>query len=236
MVAKTSGNVSGGQNPRPGEISLAHNGVLFLDELAEWGRHTLEVLRQPLESGVVTVSRALRHADFPARFQLVAAMNPCPCGWAGDPSGRCGCSADVVQRYRAKLSGPLMDRIDLQLAVPRLPPHDMRPDAPRGEASAPVRERVLAARERQLAREGTLNAHLSQAQTEAHCRLEPRDQALLETAMESLQLSARAMHRILRVARTIADLAGSDTIATPHLAEALGYRLLDRGRATGPPA
>ncbi len=219
----------GGPNPRPGEISLAHNGVLFLDELAEWSRHTLEVLRQPLESGVVTVSRAARQADFPARFQLVAAMNPCPCGWAGDPSGRCVCSAEAVQRYRGKLSGPLMDRIDLQLAVPRAPPQDLRPDAPRGEASATVRARVLAARARQHARSGGANAHMSQAQTEAHCRLQPRDQAMLEQAMATLQLSARAMHRILRVARSIADLDGSADIASAHLAEAIGYRLLDRG-------
>ena len=218
----------GGSNPRPGEISLAHNGVLFLDEMAEWSRYTLEALRQPLESGTVTVSRAARQSEFPARFQLVAAMNPCPCGWAGDPSARCGCSAEAVQRYRARLSGPLMDRIDLQLAVPRLPPQDLRPGAPRGEHSAVVRERVLAARERQQARTGVLNAHLSQAQTEQHCRLAPRDQALLEQAMASLQLSARAMHRILRVARSIADLDASEAIATPHLAEAIGYRLLDR--------
>jgi magnesium chelatase family protein len=223
----------GGSNPRPGEISLAHNGVLFLDELAEWSRHTLEVLRQPLESGVVTVSRAARQSEFPARFQLVAAMNPCPCGWAGDPSGRCGCSAESVMRYRSKLSGPLMDRIDLQLAVPRLPPQDLRPDAPRGETSAAVRQRVLAARERQLARSGQLNAHLSQSQMEDHCRLADRDQALLENAMATLQLSARAMHRILRVARSIADLAASGPIATAHLAEAIGYRLLDRSAPPG---
>jgi magnesium chelatase family protein len=221
----------GGSNPRPGEISLAHNGVLFLDELAEWSRHTLEVLRQPMESGVVTVSRAARQSDFPARFQLVAAMNPCPCGWAGDPSGRCTCPAEAVQRYRAKLSGPLMDRIDLQLAVPRLPPEAMRPDAPRGESSAVVRERVIAARALQLARSGVANAALSQADTETHCRLAEREQQLLESAMASLQLSARAMHRILRLARTIADLGASADIGHAHLAEALGYRLLDRGAA-----
>jgi magnesium chelatase family protein len=230
MVAKTSGNVSG-SNPRPGEISLAHNGVLFLDELAEWSRYTLEVLRQPLESGVVTVSRAARQSDFPARFQLVAAMNPCPCGWAGDPSGRCVCPAESVQRYRAKLSGPLLDRIDLQLAVPRLPPEALRPDAPRGEPSAVVRERVLAARAIQLARSGVANAALSQADTETHCRLASREQQLLESAMASLQLSARAMHRILRLARTIADLDAQPDIGHAHLAEALSYRLLDRSEA-----
>jgi len=205
--------------------------VLFLDELAEWSRYTLEVLRQPLESGVVTVSRAARQSDFPARFQLVAAMNPCPCGWAGDPSGRCACPAESVQRYRAKLSGPLLDRIDLQLAVPRVPPEALRPDAPRGEASAVVRARVLAARAIQLARSGVTNAALSQAGTEAHCRLAPCEQQLLEAAMAKLQLSARAMHRILRLARTIADLDASGDIGRTHLAEALGYRMLDRTAA-----
>ena len=214
----------GGSEPRPGEISLAHHGVLFLDELPEWNRHVLEVLREPLESGVVTVSRAARQSEFPARFQLVAAMNPCPCGWAGDPSGRCACTPDAVQRYRARVSGPLLDRIDLHVEVPRLPPAELRPDAPPGEASAAVRARVEAARARQLARAGTLNAHLDQAGTAAYCRLRPADQALLERAIERLQLSARAMHRILRVARTIADLAGTDAIEAPHLAEALGFR------------
>ena len=221
----------GGGNPRPGEISLAHNGVLFLDELAEWSRYTLEVLRQPLESGVITVSRAARQSDFPARFQLVAAMNPCPCGWAGDPSGRCTCPAESVQRYRAKLSGPLLDRIDLQLAVPRVPPEALRPDAPRGEPSAVVRERVLAARAIQLARSGHCNAAMSQAGTETHCRLAAREQRLLENAMAAMQLSARAMHRVLRLSRTIADLDASADIGHAHLAEALSYRLLDRGAA-----
>ena len=218
----------GGGDPRPGELSLAHNGVLFLDELAEWGRHTLEVLRQPLESGVVAVSRAARQVEYPARFQLVAAMNPCPCGWAGDPSGRCTCSLEAVQRYRGKVSGPLMDRIDLQLAVPRLPPELLRPGAPAGESTATVRARVLAARAVQSQR-GALNARLSPTDLARHCELAPAGQQLLERAMATLQLSARSMHRILRVARTIADLAGAEAIATPHVAEAIGYRLLDRG-------
>jgi len=220
--------VGGGSLPRPGEISLAHNGVLFLDELAEWGRRALEVLRQPLESGVVTVSRAAGTLDFPARFQLVAAMNPCPCGWAGDPSGRCRCSVETVLRYRARLSGPLLDRIDLQVSVPRLAPHEMRGDAPRSENTLTVRARVLAARARQQARCGKTNSHMSQAETERHCALHDRDQALLERAMAALQLSARATQRILRVARTIADLEGDASIGTSHLTEAIGYRQLDR--------
>lgn len=214
----------GGSEPRPGEISLAHHGVLFLDELPEWQRHALEVLREPLESGTVTISRAARQCSFPARFQLVAAMNPCPCGWAGDPSGRCGCSQDAVGRYRSRVSGPLLDRIDLHVDVRRLPAAQLRPDAPEGEASAPIRARVEAARARQLERAGVPNARLDHAGTMAACRLAAADQLLLERAIESLQLSARAMHRILRVARTIADLDASARIATPHLAEALGYR------------
>ena len=221
--------VGGGADPRPGEISLSHNGVLFLDELPEWDRKALEVLREPLESGTVTVSRAARSSEFPARFQLVAAMNPCPCGWAGDPSGRCRCSPETVRRYRAKISGPLMDRIDLHIEVPRLPPQDLRPDAPAGEPTHAIRMRVEAARAIQYSRAGKANAQLGQSETMAFCQLKERDQALLERAIERLQLSARSMHRILRVARTIADLAGKPGIETPHLTEALGYRRVDRG-------
>jgi magnesium chelatase family protein len=225
--------VGGGADPRPGEISLAHNGVLFLDELPEWERRALEVLREPLESGVVTISRAARQCEFPARFQLVAAMNPCPCGWAGDASGRCRCTPDAILRYRARISGPLLDRIDLHLAVPRLAAHEIRADAPRGEASASVRGRVASARLRQLERAGTTNAQLTQAQTESLCALRPAEQDLLERAIEALQLTSRASHRILRVARTIADLGGSDRIEGMHLAEAIGYRQLDRRIAEG---
>lgn len=216
--------VGGGSDPRPGEISLAHNGVLFLDELPEWDRRALEVLREPLESGVVTISRAARQGEYPARFQLVAAMNPCPCGWAGDASARCRCTPDAVRRYRARISGPLLERIDLHVEVPRLPPAALRAEAPAGEDSATVRARVVAAHARQHARAGTLNARLDHGQMAQHCRLAPSDQRLLEDAIERLQLSARSLHRITRVARTIADLAGEDTIDTPHLAEALGYR------------
>ncbi len=214
----------GGADAQPGEISLAHNGVLFLDELPEWNRHVLDVLREPLESGTVAVVRAARRSEYPARFQLVAAMNPCPCGWAGDASARCRCTPDAVAAYRGRVSGPLLDRIDLHVPMSRLPPADLRADAPPGEPSATVRARVMAARALQLARAGRPNARLADGEAAPHCRLAPRDQALLEQAIERLQLSARAMHRVLRVARTIADLDGSATIASPHLAEALGYR------------
>ncbi|WP_369942480.1 YifB family Mg chelatase-like AAA ATPase [Xanthomonas medicagonis] len=232
--------VGGGTHPRPGEISLAHHGVLFLDELPEWNRHALEVLREPLESGQVTVSRAARSAEFPARFQLVAAMNPCPCGWAGDPSGRCRCSDESIRRYRARISGPLLDRIDLHVEVARLPPQALRADAPPGETSAAVRERVEQARQRQQARAGRPNGQLGHSETLRDCRLQARDEALLEQAIDRLRLSARSLHRILRVARTIADLDGSERIGTAHLTEAIAYRQLDRGQATatavGPPA
>lgn len=217
----------------PGRRSLGCKPLPLISGLfhSEWDRRALEVLREPLESGVVTISRAARQSEFPARFQLVAAMNPCPCGWSGDPSGRCRCSQETIQRYRARLSGPLLDRIDLQLAVPRLAAREMRHDVPRGEATAAVRARVIAARERQARRAGKINARLSQAETERDCALAPADQSLLERAMESLQLSARAAHRILRVARTLADLDGQEHIGTGHLGEAIGYRQLDRGQA-----
>jgi magnesium chelatase family protein len=223
--------VGGGGEPRPGEISLAHHGVLFLDELPEWDRRALEVLREPLESGIVTISRAARQSEFPARFQLVAAMNPCPCGWAGDASGRCRCNPDAVRRYRGRISGPLLDRIDLHVEVPRLPPSDLRPDAPSGEPSADVRARVMKARALQYSRAGKANALLGQSETMAVCRLSPRDQSLLERAVDALQLSARSIHRILRVARTIADLDSHPNILTPHLSEAVGYRGADKRAA-----
>ncbi|HVJ37406.1 MAG TPA: YifB family Mg chelatase-like AAA ATPase [Stenotrophomonas sp.] len=220
--------VGGGPLPRPGEISLAHHGVLFLDELPEWQRHALEVLREPLESGSIAVSRAALHLTFPARFQLVAAMNPCPCGWAGDPSGRCRCTGDAIRRYRGRISGPLLERIDLHVEVPRLPPQALRRDAPRGEDSATVRARVMAARARQLRRAGCVNGCLDTAATARDCELSPADELLLEHAIEQWQLSARSMHRILRVARTIADLDDCQAIGRAHLSEAIGYRRMDR--------
>ncbi|GAB3511896.1 YifB family Mg chelatase-like AAA ATPase [Pseudoxanthomonas daejeonensis] len=214
----------GGSPPRPGEISLAHNGVLFLDELPEWNRAALEVLREPLESGRITVARAGRSAEFPARFQLVAAMNPCPCGWAGDPSARCRCTPDRIRQYWSRISGPLLDRIDLHLAMARLPPRALRADTPPGESSTTIRGRVVAAQARQHRRGGPLNAHLDSAALASACQLDTRSQDLLEQAGERLQLTARSLHRVLRVARTIADLDGEGAITTAHLAEALGYR------------
>lgn len=220
--------VGGGSTPRPGEISLAHHGVLFLDELTEFDRHVLDVLREPLETGRILISRAARQAEFPAAFQLVAAMNPCPCGYAGDASGRCTCTPDQVQRYRARVSGPLLDRLDLQLEVPRLPLAELAATGPPAETSAVVATRVAAARQRQLARAGRTNAQLLAHEVVRDCAVGNRDRALLERAADALSLSARAYHRLLRVARTIADLAGVEHIATAHLTEAIQYRRLDR--------
>ena len=218
----------GGGHPRPGEVSLAHHGVLFLDELTEWNRSVLEVLREPLESGRIVISRAARQCEFPARFQLVAAMNPCPCGYAGDPSGRCHCSPDQVSRYRSRVSGPLLDRIDIQIEVARQPTTALANQAAPGEASEPMRERVIAARARQLQRAGKPNALLGTREMTRDCELRASDQQLLERAIDKLNLSARAYHRILRLARTIADLAGIDAINTQHLTEAIGYRRMER--------
>jgi magnesium chelatase family protein len=217
--------VGGGSRPRPGEISLAHHGVLFLDELPEFDRRVLEVLREPLESGIVSIARAAHHCVFPAQFQLIAAMNPCPCGHLGDGSARCQCTPEQVQRYRKRVSGALLDRIDMQIEVPPVTQRDlgMTPTQPMLE-SALVRVRVERARKRQLQRNGCPNQHLPARDVEQHCRLRATDRQLLATAMERLHLSARARHRVLRVARTIADLAGSQTIETAHLSEALHFR------------
>ncbi len=221
--------VGGGSKPRPGEISLAHNGVVFLDELPEFDRRVLEVLREPLESGHITISRAARQAEFPARFQLVAAMNPCPCGYHGHASGRCRCTPEQVQRYRGKISGPLLDRIDMHVDVPSISIEELHREQPRQEESSEqVRQRVMAARQRQLQRNGMANSQLDNRQIETCCTLDRNSRQLLEQAINQLGLSARAYHRILKLARTIADLAGEEAILTPHLSEAIGYRRLDR--------
>ncbi|MFW1678268.1 YifB family Mg chelatase-like AAA ATPase [Pontibacter sp. JAM-7] len=216
--------VGGGSQPRPGEISLAHHGVLFLDELAEFSRSVLEVLREPLESGEIMIARAARQACFPADFQLVAAMNPCPCGYFADGSSRCQCTPDQVRRYQSRLSGPLLDRIDLQLSVRALPKDELIGDAGSAEPSAVVRRRVTDARVRQMQRQGCANRQLTGKALEQHCQLNQDDRMLLADALERLGLSARAYHRILRVARTISDLAGRERIAQADLLEALSYR------------
>jgi magnesium chelatase family protein len=219
--------VGGGGTPRPGEISMAMHGVLFLDELPEFERRVLEVLREPLESGRITVSRAARQADFPAQFQLVAAMNPCPCGYLGHYSNRCRCTPDQVARYRSRISGPLLDRIDLQIEVPAMQEDELTRSGD-GESSAVVRVRTGAARARALARQGLSNARLAVREIDRHCAPDARGGALLKQAITRLGLSARAYHRILRVARTIADLAGEAAVSGNHVAEAIQYRRLDR--------
>ncbi len=222
--------VGGGSTPKPGEISLAHHGVLFLDELPEFNRVVLEALREPLESGHVTISRASHQAQFPAQFQLIAAMNPCPCGYLNSShNDRCRCTVDQVQRYQARISGPLLDRIDMHLIVPALPKGTLTSTATTtAESSDTVRARVLQARQRQQQRTNNTNARMTPAEITRDCHLGPEESALLEQAMNHFGLSARAYHRILKVARTIADLSNQDHIRTEHLAESLSYRHLDR--------
>jgi len=217
--------VGGGGHPRPGEISLSHLGVLFLDELPEFSRHALEQLREPMEAGVVHISRAARQVTYPARFQLIAAMNPCPCGYLGEE--RCRCTPDQIQRYRARISGPLLDRIDIHVEVPAVPHQKLRGE-PEGESSAGVRERVAAAQEVQRNRQGCLNKDLHGRLMESHCILDAAARSLLEQAMERLGLSARAYHRVIRLARTIADLADCAGIDAAHVGEAVQLRCLDR--------
>jgi magnesium chelatase family protein len=225
--------VGGGAFPRPGEISLAHNGVLFLDELPEYDRKVLEVLREPLEKGAITVSRAAQQLEFPASFQLIAAMNPCPCGYLGDAPGRCRCTQQKIERYRSRISGPLLDRLDMHVEVPRVPVSVLHVPSTQNESTAVVAQRVRRARELQLARQGMTNAKLGNRDIERYCRPIGAAIAVLDRATTALGLSARAHQRILRVARTIADLADSEDIGAAQISEAIALRRLDRARSNG---
>jgi magnesium chelatase family protein len=227
-TASAAALVGGGRGPRPGEISRAHNGVLFLDELPEFNRNVLEVLREPMEAGVISIARAARQAEFPARFQLVAAMNPCPCGYLGDPAADCCCSGDRVAAYRSRISGPLLDRFDLHVEVSRPPTELLRPNDRCGESSAEVAKRVVDAWSRQARRSGKYNARLAGRELDRICAADDACWDLLSGAAERFNLSARAHQRILKVARTIADLAEAKKIAPPHVAEALSLRCFDR--------
>jgi len=215
--------VGGGQNPRPGEISLAHRGVLFLDEMAEFSRHVLEVLRQPLEEGCVRIARAARTVSFPSRFMLIGAMNPCPCGYLGDDVRRCRCTPQQIARYAARLSGPLRDRMDLTLGMTALPAGELMAGAG-GESTTEIRQRVVTARERQFSRDGHLNAQLQGRALRARAKLSAEARQLFDAAVSTLSLTARGYERILRVARTIGDLADEESVLTEHVAEALQFR------------
>ena len=221
--------VGGGSNPMPGEISLAHNGVLFLDELTEFDRRVLEVLREPLETGNIAISRAARQVEFPAKFQLIAAMNPCPQGCDIDKNGNCGCTPEQIRRYRARLSAPLLDRIDIHIDVPRMPKEQLRWQSTNGtESSQDVRNRVVEARQYQLKRQHKPNAFMSNTEIEQHCPLNNDCENLMDKAFDQLGLSARGYHRTLKLARMIADLEACDSIQVTHLSEAIGYRYYDR--------
>jgi magnesium chelatase family protein len=221
-----------GHIPRPGEVSLAHNGVLFLDELPEFKKHVLEVLRQPLEDMQVTISRAASALTYPASFMLVAAMNPCPCGYLGDPKHECRCTYPQIHRYRSRISGPLLDRIDIHVEVPAVPYKDLLEEA-HAESSAAIRERVTRAREIQSARFARTrifcNAQMASRHIRTYCRIDDDSRSLLESAIDKLGLSARAFNRVLKISRTIADLASTAGIGVAHISEAIQYRSLDRG-------
>ncbi|QMT32352.1 YifB family Mg chelatase-like AAA ATPase [Alysiella filiformis] len=221
--ASAAALVGGGSDPKPGEISLAHQGILFLDELPEFDRRVLEMLREPLESGEIHISRATRQATYPAKFQLIAAMNPCPCGYLGHPSKPCRCTPDAIKRYRDRISGPLLDRIDLTIEVPALAAAELV-SAQQGEDSATVLQRVLAARERQYARQGKTNAALSSSELDEQAAILSEAREALGEILERLSLSARSFHRILRVARTLADLAGDENVTRAHVLRAIGFR------------